>query len=48
VDFGIMGDAATRLDDLDDDQIAKLLWKHGFEDVPPNYQRYMARRIVEF
>jgi len=25
-----------------------LLSKHGFEEVPPSYQRYMARRIVEF
>jgi hypothetical protein len=36
------------LGDLDEEQIAKLLSKHGFEEIPPNYQRYMARRIVEF
>jgi hypothetical protein len=43
-----IGATVEALGDLDDEQIAKLLSKHGFEEVPPNYQRYMARRIVEF
>jgi len=44
----VEGPTVEALGDLDDEQIAKLLSKHGFEEVPPNYQRYMARRIVEF
>lgn len=44
----VEGPTVEALGDLDDEQIAKLLSKHGFEEVPPTYQRYMARRIVEF
>jgi hypothetical protein len=44
----VEGPTVEALGDLDDEQIAKLLSKHGFEEVPTNYQRYIARRIVEF
>jgi len=34
--------------DLDEDQIEKLLSRHGFEDLPKEHRRHMARRILEF